>query len=399
MNTMDSLRNLVTPDLLSRVSSLLGESEGGTARALGTAFPTILAAMMSKGGDSGAMRQIVDLLGDRTIEPTLARNPASLLAGGGLAKSPIADLSSRFLATLFGSQTSGVASALADHAGIKSSSASTLLGLAAPLVMAVLGDRMRREGLGASGLLSLLSSERGGIAKELPASLGSLVGLGSAARTTVAGAPTYRVGDRHRSRVWLGAAVAGLLALAVLWGLMRGRGPVRVASLPEQPQRLANAVVTDVDTGRFTRRLPNDFELTAPATGIERQIVIFAEDTRKNAETTTWYNFDRLLFETGSATIKPESKAQLKNIAEIMKAYPKIKAKIGGYTDNVGDPASNLKLSQDRAAAVVTELVADGVDRDRLSAEGYGDLHPVADNTTEEGRKQNRRIAMQVTQK
>ena len=397
MTLMDSLRNLVTPDLLARASSLLGEPEGGTSRALGAAFPTILAALMSKSGDGGAMRQIMDLLGDRTIDANIARNPASLLAGGGLAKSPIVDVGSRFLSTLFGSNTSGVASALADHAGIKQSSASTLLGLAAPLVMAVLGDRVRREGLSASGLMNLLSSERSNILRDIPASLGRYVGLGSAPRAA-AEATAYHA-DRHRSRAWIPAALAGLLLLGGLWALSRMREPERIASLPPQPQRLAPAVVTDVDTGQFTRKLPNAYEIKAPATGIERQIVVFLEDPSKNVESVTWFNFDRLLFETGSATLKPESKVQLKNVAEIMKAYPDVKAKIGGYTDNVGDPSSNLKLSQDRATAVVTELVALGVAPDRLGAEGYGEQHPVADNSTEDGRRQNRRIAMRVTEK
>jgi len=82
-----------------------------------------------------------------------------------------------------------------------------------------------------------------------------------------------------------------------------------------------------------------------------------------------------------------------------MKAYPNVHAKIGGYTDNFGDPTANMKLSQARAASVVAELVALGVAPDRLSPEGYGDQHPVADNSTDAGRQQNRRIAMLVTQK
>jgi outer membrane protein OmpA-like peptidoglycan-associated protein len=82
-----------------------------------------------------------------------------------------------------------------------------------------------------------------------------------------------------------------------------------------------------------------------------------------------------------------------------MKAYPKVKAKIGGYTDNVGDPDANLKLSKDRATNVMNELIVLGVTPDRLTAEGYGDQHPVADNSTDAGRQQNRRIALRVTDK
>jgi outer membrane protein OmpA-like peptidoglycan-associated protein len=106
-----------------------------------------------------------------------------------------------------------------------------------------------------------------------------------------------------------------------------------------------------------------------------------------------------LLFESGSATLKPESQEQLRNIAEILKAYPNVKVKIGGYTDNVGDPAFNMKLSQDRATNVMNELVILGVASNRLEAEGYGEKHPVANNSTEEGRAKNRRISLQVNSK
>ena len=391
---LDSLRGAMTPDLLARTSSLMGETEGGVSRALGAAFPTILGAMMNKSGDAGTMRQIMDLLGDRGVDASVARNPLSLLAGGGLAKSPTTDLGGRLLSALFGSHISGVSNGLADHAGIKSSSASTLLGLAAPLVMAVLSDRVRSGGLSASGLASLLASQRDSIVRGIPAILGGLAGLGSIGGGTVAA--DYASRQIHRPKTWIPMTIAALLALAALWSF--SRSPTRDQVATSEPARLAAAVAKQ-DAITFTRKLPNDFELKAPATGMERQIVVFIEDQNRQVDSTAWFNFDRLLFETGSAALKPESKDQLRNVAEIMKAYPNVKAKVAGYTDNVGDPGSNLKLSQERAQAVVTELVALGVAPDRLTAEGYGEQHPVADNSTEQGRQQNRRIAMRVTEK
>jgi K(+)-stimulated pyrophosphate-energized sodium pump len=72
---------------------------------------------------------------------------------------------------------------------------------------------------------------------------------------------------------------------------------------------------------------------------------------------------------------------------------------LGGYTDNTGDAAANLHLSDQRAKNVMAELVKLGVDPSRLEAQGYGDEHPVADNNTEEGRQLNRRISLRVTAK
>ncbi|MEZ4901500.1 MAG: sodium-translocating pyrophosphatase [Spirosomataceae bacterium] len=113
----------------------------------------------------------------------------------------------------------------------------------------------------------------------------------------------------------------------------------------------------------------------------------------------TWFDFDRLLFETGKSILMPESQAQLNNVAEILKAFPNVNIKLGGYTDNTGDANANLKLSADRAAAVEVELVNMGIDTNRIDSEGYGDQYPVGDNATEEGRAKNRRISIRVTQK
>ena len=112
-----------------------------------------------------------------------------------------------------------------------------------------------------------------------------------------------------------------------------------------------------------------------------------------------WFDFDRLLFATDSATLQPQSTEQLNNVALILKACPAVRMTIGGYTDNTGDPAHNQTLSQDRANSVVTQLQTMGIAPDRLVARGYGDTHPVGDNSTPDGRALNRRISMLVIQK
>ena len=113
-----------------------------------------------------------------------------------------------------------------------------------------------------------------------------------------------------------------------------------------------------------------------------------------------WYNFDRILFATGSATIdRGKSTEQINNITEILKAYEGVEIKIGGYTDNTGNPESNMRLSAARAQAVKNALVAGGINGARITTEGYGIAHPVATNDTPEGRALNRRIAVNVTKK
>jgi outer membrane protein OmpA-like peptidoglycan-associated protein len=102
-------------------------------------------------------------------------------------------------------------------------------------------------------------------------------------------------------------------------------------------------------------------------------------------------------FETGSANISSDSLDILGVAANALKSAPAgTRVEIGGHTDNTGDAAANLKLSEDRANAVRTKLVDLGVPADLLTSKGYGDTKPVADNSTDDGRAKNRRMEFTV---
>jgi succinyl-CoA synthetase beta subunit len=96
-------------------------------------------------------------------------------------------------------------------------------------------------------------------------------------------------------------------------------------------------------------------------------------------------------FDTGSAKIRGGAAKDLNELAELIKDG-KTKGEIGGHTDNVGDAASNASLSQERALSVVAYLAGKGVPKEALTAKGYGDTKPVADNATDEGKQRNRRV-------
>lgn len=102
-----------------------------------------------------------------------------------------------------------------------------------------------------------------------------------------------------------------------------------------------------------------------------------------------------ILFDTGKSTIKPESAKAIAEIAALLKADPTLKLHIVGHTDNVGDIQGNVRLSQDRGAAVLQVLVEEhGIAAARLTSYGCGQFAPVATNETEEGRAKNRRVEL-----
>lgn len=110
-----------------------------------------------------------------------------------------------------------------------------------------------------------------------------------------------------------------------------------------------------------------------------------------------WYTIENLYFETGSSDLKAGYELPLNNLAEMLNAYPDLKIKLGGYTDNSGNEESNQKLSNLRAQTAKLKLLELGISADRIEAEGYGSQHPVCEaNDTDECKAKNRRIDVRV---
>lgn len=104
-----------------------------------------------------------------------------------------------------------------------------------------------------------------------------------------------------------------------------------------------------------------------------------------------------LLFDTGSAHLNPGGLRVVDHLVEFMDAYPQRRVSIEGFTDSVGNPASNQDLSERRASAVRIALIDRGVDPSRLVARGYGEEYPVASNANPAGRQMNRRVEIVIS--
>lgn len=165
-----------------------------------------------------------------------------------------------------------------------------------------------------------------------------------------------------------------------------------------------NIETTDTDRKLTEVVLPNGTKIQAYPDGIEDQLVKFIQsDEYKNAtdedlkKPENWFSFDDLNFKVASLELVPESKRQLDNIVAILKAFPDIKIKIGGYTDKKGDDAANLKLSDSRAKAVKAALEKAGVGTQVPQAEGYGEkFATVAETASDDERKVDRKTAVRL---
>jgi outer membrane protein OmpA-like peptidoglycan-associated protein len=103
-----------------------------------------------------------------------------------------------------------------------------------------------------------------------------------------------------------------------------------------------------------------------------------------------------ILFDVNKANLKPAAEKDLGEFAKVLTQYPETNLVIEGHTDNTGKKARNIKLSQERAQSVVTYLSGQGVAANRLTAVGYADEKPVADNSTVDGKQKNRRVEIQI---
>lgn len=145
-------------------------------------------------------------------------------------------------------------------------------------------------------------------------------------------------------------------------------------------------------------RLPNNENLSL---GENSELLMFAKDVEARDESLLdkdhWFTIQNLFFKSGSKDLKENAAEVLDNLAKILAAYPSMKIKIGGYTDNTGSEETNKTLSSLRASAAKLELIKNGISADRMETEGYGSQFPICpENDTDECKAQNRRIDIRV---
>jgi OmpA-OmpF porin, OOP family len=411
----NQLINEFRGETLSRLSSAIGETPAKIQSTLGSLAPALLSGFASRASTTDGANDVIDVIRRNNLTSVTVDDLATPSGVTNLVNS-----GRSFVDLALGSKVDSVIDWISNHVGISRSSVTSLANVCAPLTLGLIGRRLG-GGLSASTLSSLLGRPNRFL-QSAPAGLLTALGLTGASDTVrrsaddtdkrVAAAPVYESERPSSPWKWLLPLLLAAAAIGLFAYLLARRQPppttvattqpaarTDVAPAPVAPAPVAPAS-SSTDLGAFVDiKLPNGVNLHIPSNGVESKLLAFIGDSGKAVDKETWFSFDRLEFETDSAKLKPSSREQLSNIAEILKAYPAVSVKIGSYTDNTGNPSHNLKLSQDRATSTLNELASLGISKGRLAAEGYGQQFPVADNATEEGRQRNRRIDIRVTKK
>jgi outer membrane protein OmpA-like peptidoglycan-associated protein len=190
-------------------------------------------------------------------------------------------------------------------------------------------------------------------------------------------------GDNFRGARWsLKMAVTNDEAHILAGTLNRGGVPLQIL------------VFTSLAENEYTDRTASYIEIVEPKAMPTGQVTVDAKAIGQGLQAEGKIALYGILFDTGKTDIKPDSNAQLDQMAAVLKAQPAVKVFIVGHTDNVGNLDANLKLSQGRAQAVVAALTQRGIAANRLQAHGNANYAPVASNASEEGRAKNRRVEM-----
>lgn len=435
-NILNYAKELFSGNFTQQVAGKLGESTDGVQKAISAIIPTIFGGIAQKVSNEPSFLSTVASEAKNIFQNHSLSDLSGFVTGDN--KNPEATQAGSFLFDLFGGKLHGILEKIAGFAGIKNENARKLFDTAQIGVLGSIGKHITEEGGSESGLATYLTENKAAFLSAIPASLGFgsiLSGVHEvqppAPHTEAAHSDAHfheqppkdlsKGENRFFIPLILTIIILGLIIWLFrgCWGNEKAHDQVTGSHQDTNTTATLSAPVPDVSTGALdtvtgnyiyntgdmiTIQLPNNTTIEGVGeNSTENKLFQFLNDANATVDTVDktkgWISFDRLYFKSSSSELTDESKKQLSNIGLILKAFPNAAIKLGGYTDNSGNADNNLKLSTDRANVAQSALIADGVESERVAAEGYGQQHPIASNETPEGKAQNRRIDLRVTKK
>lgn len=280
IDLIDLAKRQLTPDMIDKLSAYTGESGPATSKALSGSVPTLLAGMLSSASAPGGLTRLIDLFGQGRHDGSILAAIPAQLSGSGL--DGLISSGSSILGSLFGTRQDAVTGVIASSSAVRQSSAGSLLCVAAPMVLGLIGRQLSSTGgLTMSSLKDLLLGQRHAIVANAPPGLASALGLsdlGSSLAAEVPAVPQPAV-ELQRSRSWmpLVIGVAAVVALFLLIPMLRGPG--RRAPRSMDTLSTASQPVSTPSTASLTDILRAQLGLSSrQATGGLGSILTYAQN-------------------------------------------------------------------------------------------------------------------------
>lgn len=451
INLMDAVESRLTPDIVGKLSTAVGETPAKTTNAVSAMVPSVFAALLQKSSTESGVTGLLSGLKDYQASQAFGETTDP-------SRQIMRDTTkgSRLASSMLGNTSGNIVDLISKSSGIRRESSSSILSYVFPVIAGVLGNQVLSRGLGGAGLAELLSSQRKAIFDhpKLPSGLGSALGISdlsqlgglraevpdphvSIGRTmSQTPPPQSRIENRisaDRPRTpWgaiIGALALGSLIIAGLVYFTRGgmktpgfREPEvphaeapRTSAMPAVPapapppappapveEPAGQTSTTGADLGKNDEATNDEASKTETTQGTMNgknaegavpfaQADIGAELAKKDGPLPDRVQLPNVNFDVGSSKLSADSMATIDTLAKGLKDHPSAKIRLEGYTDSTGSQDVNEPLSMARAKAVKDKLVDKGIDGSRIEVSGLREKNPVGDNESTEGRRENRR--------
>ncbi len=409
INLLDFVKSQIGKGVMAKVAGLLGEKEAVTQKAMDILLPSVLGGMANQATTLSGADNLLGIINQSSYDGSILNSLNTLLSSGSETQGLLKN-GGNIAHTLFGNKVSGIVNWVATHVGIKTGSASSLINLAAPLLLGAVSKNMDSSRT-ASSLVSLLGSQISFLKTALPPELINVLGLKQLKLDSATPNSTYRAVS-NIPKSYINTDEKPLLKRLLPWVILLAAGLIGLyylrvykTSLPEVPT--TTPVIDSTKTG--LPPLPTETatsEKVLKLNGSELKVktgsfldLLYTTITDANADLSKPLIFENVTFAKYKTELTDSSKIPLDDLVKILNAFPNVQIKINGYTDSRGDASENKELSRGRAASVKLYLSSKGITRERLTSEGFGQANPIEDNETEAGRAKNRRIEAVVTKK
>lgn len=400
MTHYESLKESISPQMLKTAAATLREDEKGVASAVAVLLPSLLVRFMDQ-GETARVNETIREAGNAELFDRRAEVFAGHGIDGGM------NLGERFENELVGAENKAYPNAVAAESGISAASADRLSGWVAAVIAGYVGHKIVRNNLSMSAVMAGLRQERGSVVKEIPVKVGRAAGISGMCSSSapVAG----RDGKRNNWLVWL---IIVLIVVIIVFLSIRScnrNGGGEVVAVTENVTVVPTAPAAQTAAAKegltfVEHKLPDGRTIRVAEGGCEDCMLKYLQSDAYRKATNeelskNWIQFDKIDFMHDSETaLAGNSMEQLDNIAAILKNYPDVRIRIGGFADKTGTRAVNYEISKKRAEYIKSILVKDGIPADRISTEGFGkEFATVPADATAAQRAVDRSIAMRFT--